>query len=140
LKNATDWASPPYGTNSFTGKPSAVIGTSPGAIGTAVAQQNLRNVLGFCNAPQMNAPEAYTQFKPGLITNDGEVSKTAPSTSSGPSYRISTASSQGSSQHCRRTPDAGFRKELSRIERFAARFGPTSADMMALSGLAMLVA
>ena len=37
------------------------------AIGTAIAQQNLRSVLGFCNSPQMNAPEAYIQFKPGLI-------------------------------------------------------------------------
>jgi chromate reductase len=37
LKNAIDWASRPYGKNAFTHKPSAVIGTSPGAIGTAVA-------------------------------------------------------------------------------------------------------
>ncbi len=73
LKNAIDWASRPYGTNSFTGKPTAVIGTSPGAIGTAVAQQNLRSVLGFCNAPQMNAPEAYIRFTPDLITDDGKV-------------------------------------------------------------------
>ena len=73
LKNAIDWASRPYGKNSFTRKPSAVIGTSPGAIGTAVAQQHLRSVLGFCNSPQMNAPEAYIQFTPGLITDDGEV-------------------------------------------------------------------
>ncbi len=73
LKNAIDWASRPYGTNAFTRKPSAVIGTSPGAIGTAVAQQNLRSVLSFCNSPQMNAPEAYIQFTPGLISDDGEV-------------------------------------------------------------------
>ena len=77
LKNAIDWASRPYGTNSFTHKPSAVIGTSPGAIGTAVAQQSLRSVLGFCNSPQMNAPEAYIQFTPGLIDDDGEVTVTA---------------------------------------------------------------
>jgi chromate reductase len=73
LKNAIDWASRPYGTNAFTRKPSAVIGTSPGAIGTAVGQQHLRSVLGFCNSPQMNAPEAYIQFTPGLISDDGEV-------------------------------------------------------------------
>lgn len=73
LKNAIDWASRPYGKNSFTRKPSAVIGTSPGAIGTAVAQQHLRSLLSFCNSPQMNAPEAYIQFKPGLITDAGEV-------------------------------------------------------------------
>ena len=73
LKNAIDWASRPYGTNAFTRKPSAVIGTSPGAIGTAIAQQSLRSVLSFCNAPQMNHPEAYIQFTPGLIADDGEV-------------------------------------------------------------------
>jgi chromate reductase, NAD(P)H dehydrogenase (quinone) len=73
LKNAIDWASRPYGRNAFTRKPSAVIGTSPGSIGTAVAQQQLRSVLGFCNSPQMNAPEAYLQFTSGLITDEGEV-------------------------------------------------------------------
>lgn len=73
LKNAIDWASRPYGTNAFARKPSGVIGTSPGAIGTAVAQQHLRSVLSFCNSPQMNSPEAYIQFKPGLFTADGEV-------------------------------------------------------------------
>jgi chromate reductase len=78
LKNAIDWASRPYGTNAFARKPSAVIGASPGSIGTAVAQQSLRSVLGYLNSPQMNAPEAYIQFTPGLITDDGEV--TVPST------------------------------------------------------------
>jgi chromate reductase len=73
LKNAIDWASRPYGSNSFARKPSAVIGASPGAIGTALAQQDLRAVLGFCNSPQMNSPEAYIHMKPGLVTADGEV-------------------------------------------------------------------
>src|SRR4051812_48024107 len=73
LKNAIDWASRPYGKNSFHRKPSAVIGTSPGGIGTALAQQSLKGVLAFCNAPTMNSIEAYIQFKPGLITDDGEV-------------------------------------------------------------------
>jgi chromate reductase len=73
LKNAIDWASRPWGRNSFAHKPSAVIGASPGSIGTAVAQQNLKGVLSFCNSPQMNAIEAYIQFKPGLFTDTGEV-------------------------------------------------------------------
>jgi len=73
LKNAIDWASRPWGKNSFARKPSGVIGTSPGAIGTAVAQQSLRGVLCYCNSPLMNAVEAYIQFKPGLVTPDGEV-------------------------------------------------------------------
>ena len=57
----------------FTRKPSAVIGTSPGKIGTAIGQQHLRSILSFCNSPQMNSIEAYIQFEPGLITDDGEV-------------------------------------------------------------------
>ena len=74
LKNAIDWASRPYGKNAFTRKPSAVIGTSPGKIGTAVAQQHLRSILAFCNSPLMNSIEAYIQFEDGLISEDGGVS------------------------------------------------------------------
>lgn len=73
LKNAIDWASRPYGENAFTRKPSAVIGTSPGKIGTAVAQIHLRSILGFCNSPQMTSIEAYIQFEPDMITDDGKV-------------------------------------------------------------------
>jgi chromate reductase len=54
-------------------KPSAVIGTSPGKIGTAVGQQHLRSILAFCNSPLMNAVEAYIEFTPDLITDDGTV-------------------------------------------------------------------
>lgn len=73
LKNAIDWASRPFGENAFTRKPSAIIGTSPGAIGTAVAQQHLKSILSFCNSPMMNAVEAYIQFVPDLISDDGKV-------------------------------------------------------------------
>ena len=74
LKNAIDWASRPWGQNSFTRKPSAIIGTSPGAIGTAVGQQHLKSILGFCNSPMMNAVDAYIQFTPDLISDEGKVS------------------------------------------------------------------
>ena len=73
LKNAIDWASRPYGTNAFARKPSGIIGTSPGKIGTAIAQQHLRSILAFCNSPLMNSVEAYIQFERGLITDDGRV-------------------------------------------------------------------
>lgn len=79
LKNAIDWASRPYGQNAFTRKPSAIIGTSPGKIGTALAQSHLRSILAFCNSPLMNSMEAYVQYHDGLITDDGDV--TDPSTS-----------------------------------------------------------
>lgn len=73
LKNAIDWASRPWGQNSFHNMPAAVIGATPGTIGTALAQQSLRGVLSFCNARQMTAPEAYIQFKPEAYGPDGEV-------------------------------------------------------------------
>jgi chromate reductase len=73
LKNAIDWASRPWGQNSFTRKPSAVIGTSPGKIGTAVAQTHLRSIMAFCNSPLMNSIEAYVQYSDGLIDDDGRV-------------------------------------------------------------------
>lgn len=73
LKNAIDWATRPWGRNSFTRKPSAIIGTSPGAIGTALAQAQLRNVMCFCNSPLLNTVEAYIHFQPGLISDDGQV-------------------------------------------------------------------
>ncbi|WP_068396620.1 NADPH-dependent FMN reductase [Kribbia dieselivorans] len=76
LKNAIDWASRPWGQNSFDHLAAAVIGASPGGIGTAVAQQSLRAVLSFCNARQMTSPEAYITMTPGLIAEDGEVSDT----------------------------------------------------------------
>lgn len=72
LKNAIDWASRPWGQNSFDHMPAGVIGASIGQIGTAVAQQSLRGVLSFCNARQMTAPEAYIYFKPDVFTG-GEV-------------------------------------------------------------------
>jgi chromate reductase, NAD(P)H dehydrogenase (quinone) len=73
LKNAIDWASRPYAKNSFARKPSAIIGASPGKIGTAIAQTHLRSILAFCNSPLMNSIEAYIQFEPGLINDAGDV-------------------------------------------------------------------
>lgn len=73
LKNAIDWASRPWGQNSFDHMPAAVIGASIGAIGTAVGQQSLRAVLSFCNARQMTSPEAYIHYSPDVFRPDGEV-------------------------------------------------------------------
>ncbi len=73
LKNAIDWASRPWGENSFDQMAAAVIGTSAGQIGTAMAQQSLRGVLSFCNARQMTAPEAYIRYSPETFPGNGEV-------------------------------------------------------------------
>ena len=74
MKNALDWASRPYGANAFVGKPTAICGTSPGAIGTACAQHNLRSTLGYLDVILMGQPEMYLQFKDGLIDSDGNIS------------------------------------------------------------------
>jgi chromate reductase len=73
LKNAIDWASRPWGQNSFHHIPAGVIGASIGAIGTALAQQSLRAVLSFCNARQLTSPEAYIRYSPEVFREDGEV-------------------------------------------------------------------
>src|SRR5690349_7298653 len=73
LKNAIDWASRPWGQNSFHHIPAGVIGASLGAIGTAVGQQSLRGVLSFCNARQLTSPEAYITYSPERFKDDGEV-------------------------------------------------------------------
>jgi chromate reductase len=57
LKNAIDWASRPYGDNSWDGKPVAVMGASIGALGTARAQYHLRQVFVFLNMLALNRPE-----------------------------------------------------------------------------------
>lgn len=73
LKNAIDWGSRPWGKNSFAHKPSAVIGASVGAIGTAVGQQHLRSILSYVNSPELAQPEVYIHFTPGLINDAGEI-------------------------------------------------------------------
>jgi chromate reductase len=77
LKNAIDWASRPWGQNSFHHIPAGVIGASIGPIGTAVGQQSLRAVLSFCNARQMTSPEAYIRYSPEMFTDEGEVTNEA---------------------------------------------------------------
>jgi chromate reductase, NAD(P)H dehydrogenase (quinone) len=72
LKNAIDWGTRPYGQNSWAGKPAAVTGASPGAIGTAIAQQHLRQVLGNLGALVMGG-EAYVSFRPDLIDDNGVI-------------------------------------------------------------------
>ena len=60
LAKTIDWASRPRGKNSFTRRPSAIIGASPGKIGTAIAQLHLRSILCYCNSPLMNSSEVCT--------------------------------------------------------------------------------
>lgn len=73
LKNALDHASRPYGQNAWAGKPAGVLGISIGAIGTALAQQHLRNILAYLNVPTLGQPEVFIQAKEGLFDEDGSI-------------------------------------------------------------------
>ena len=73
LKNAIDHASRPYGKSVWAGKPAGVIGISVGAIGTALAQQHLRNILAYLDMPTLGQPEAFIQVKDGLFEPDGSI-------------------------------------------------------------------
>lgn len=73
LKNVIDHASRPYGENSWTGKPAGVLGVSVGAIGTALAQQHLRNVLAYLDVPTLGQPEVFLQAKEGLFDEEGNI-------------------------------------------------------------------
>ncbi len=73
LKNAIDHASRPYGQSAWAGKPAGVLGVSVGAIGTALAQQHLRNVLAYLDVPTLGQPEAFIQAKEGLFDSAGNI-------------------------------------------------------------------
>jgi chromate reductase len=73
LKNALDHASRPYGQNAWKDKPAGVIGISIGAIGTAVAQHDLRGILAYLEVPTFAQPEVYLTMKDDFFDKDGNV-------------------------------------------------------------------
>ncbi len=73
LKNALDLASRPYGKNAWAKKPGGVIGASIGAMGTAMAQQHLRNVLSYLEVATMTQPEAYIHAREGFFDDAGNL-------------------------------------------------------------------
>jgi chromate reductase len=73
LKNAIDHASRPYGQSAWAGKPAGVLGASPGAMGTALAQQHLRNILAHLDMPTLGQPEAFIHAKEGLFDEAGNI-------------------------------------------------------------------
>lgn len=73
LKNALDHGSRPNGKSVWSGRPAGILGVSPGAMGTAMAQQHLRNILSYLDAPTMTQPEAYIQYKDELFDQNGHL-------------------------------------------------------------------
>lgn len=59
LKNAIDWASRPPGASPLQGKPVAIMGASPGIMGTVRAQFHLRQVCVFSDMHVLRKPEVY---------------------------------------------------------------------------------
>jgi chromate reductase, NAD(P)H dehydrogenase (quinone) len=73
LKNVLDWVSRPYGQNLWAGKRAAIVGASVGVIGSAVAQSQLRSILGYLDVRTLGQPEIYIHFTPNLIDDDGNI-------------------------------------------------------------------
>ncbi len=73
LKNAIDWASRPYEENAFDGKPIGLMGASPGMIGTARAQYDLRRACVFLNMYPVNRPEVMVSYCEDKIDASGRV-------------------------------------------------------------------
>lgn len=73
LKNAIDHASRPYGKSSWSGKWGGIIGISPGATGTSMSQQHLRNILAAVDVRLLCLPEAFLQMRDGFFTDDGDI-------------------------------------------------------------------
>ena len=73
LKNAIDHGSRPFGMSSWTGKPAGILGTSPSATGTSMAQQHLRNILATLDVPTLGQPEAFILAKDGLFDGAGNI-------------------------------------------------------------------
>lgn len=74
LKNAIEWGSRPWGKNSWAGKPGAIIGVAPGALGAAAAQSQLRSVAAVLGVAVMAQPEVYLNYREGQIVG-GEIAE-----------------------------------------------------------------
>ncbi|MFC1892745.1 NADPH-dependent FMN reductase [Chloroflexota bacterium] len=73
LKNAIDWASRPYGDNSFERKPVAIMSASTGMLGGSRAQYHLRQVFVFLDMYPLNKPEVLVTFAAQKIDDKGRL-------------------------------------------------------------------
>ena len=74
LKNAIDWCARPYGDSAWKGKPVAIMGASPGVLGTARAQYHLRQTLVFLDMPAVNQPEVMIAGAASKFDANGNLS------------------------------------------------------------------
>jgi chromate reductase len=76
LKNALDWLSRPP-EPPFEGKPVAIMGASPGVLGTARGQYHLRQVLVYMNTFTLNKPEVFINQAAAKFDANGELTDEA---------------------------------------------------------------
>lgn len=102
LKNAIDHASRPPGENVWAGKPAGVLGVSIGVIGTAVAQQHLRNSLAYLDVPTLGQPEAFIHVREGLFDASGDIrcgQQGIPARVDGPLRRLGEKACRSMTEH-----------------------------------------
>lgn len=73
LKNFLDWTSRPYGETAWKGKPVAVMGATPGGVGTAVGQYHLKQILTYLDARVLGQPEFYVGNAMEKFDGDGNL-------------------------------------------------------------------
>ncbi len=73
LKNAIDWVSRPWGTNSFDGKPAGIVGASASTLGAALAQAHLRNIMVYLNTKLLGQPEVYLASAHEMFDEEGTI-------------------------------------------------------------------
>ena len=73
LKNAIDWATRPYGDNSWDSKPAAIMGATVGMLGTASAQYHLRTVCVNLNVYPLIRPEVMISNATEKFDKDGNL-------------------------------------------------------------------
>lgn len=77
LKNVIDWGTRPYGQGVWDGKPAAIVGATPGTIGTAIAQDHLKSILVNQGVALLGRPEVYFGYKDGVLDADHNVTDPA---------------------------------------------------------------
>jgi chromate reductase len=73
LKNALDWLSQPLGRSGLEGKPVALLGATPGRLGTARSQFELRHTFVFTRSPVMPGPEVLVSQAPQHFDDTGRL-------------------------------------------------------------------
>lgn len=67
LKNALEWGSRPWGRSVWSGRSAAIVGTGLNGAGTAVAQAQLRGILGHLGMVTLGAPEVCVPWTEGVL-------------------------------------------------------------------------